>query len=78
MAGTSATPMPQRDGGVHGAAHILLVVGAEILADDHGGAGGDAAEEADDGVDDGTHRAHGRQGVLADKVAHYDRIHGVV
>ena len=61
-----------------GQPEILVVPGAEILGDDHAGAGGETHEKAHQGVDGGTGGAHGGQRLLADEVAHHDGVHGVV
>ena len=50
----------------------LAVFGAEKLADDNAGAGGEAGEEADQHVDDRGDRPDGGEGFGRDKVADDD------
>lgn len=52
--------------------------GTVVLADDHTGTGGQAHEEANEHVHNGTHRAHGGECLVADIVAHHPGIHHVV
>ena len=68
----------QHDGGMDSLAQLFPVFRPVILGDDHRSPGGQTAEKADQGVDDGAGAAHGGQGLLAHKVSHDERIHGVI
>ena len=63
---------------MNGFFHIFGAVCAVILADDHACAGGKTNEKADEHIDDGTHRAHGGKGLVADIFAHHPGVHHVV
>ena len=65
-------------GGVDGAAHILVALGTVVLADDDTGTGGQTHKEADEHVHDGADGAHGGVGLVADIAAHHPGVHHVV
>ena len=61
------------------AAELLVVPRAEVLGNDHGGAGAEAGEEADDQIrDDGGTAAHRRQRRRPETAAHHDGVHCVI
>ena len=61
-----------------GLLHLIVALGAVILADDHARAAGQPQKEADKRVDDGRDGAHGGKRLVADIVAHHPGVHHVV
>ena len=68
----------QENGGVYRLMYLFRPVRTVILADDHAGAAGHSQKEADEGVDNGPHGAHGGERLIADEIAHHPGVHHVV
>ena len=68
----------QQNGGVYGLTELFKVFRAEVLGDDHGGAGGQADEHAHQRVDDRTGTADGGQRLFPHVVSDYDGVDGIV
>ena len=68
----------QGQGGVDSPLQVLLVLGAVKAGDEHTGAQGHAVDEADEQQDQAGGGADRSQGLLADELAHNQRVHCVV
>ena len=66
-------------GGMHRAAYVVFIPGAEILGDNHRGARGQAHKEAHDQVNQiARSAAHCGQRLFAHIIAHHDGVHRVI
>ena len=68
----------ERHRGMDGPAEIPRIIGAEILGYDHAGAGGNAAEEANQHKNQAAGRTDSRQRTAPQEISHDQRIHRIV
>ena len=68
----------QHDGSMYGILNFFVILVAVILADNNAGTGGEAHEKANEHVDDGANGSYRREGLVADIIAHYPGVHGIV
>ena len=66
------------EGGIDGLLHFIVLVGAEIAADDYGGAYATADGDADEDGGQGVGGTYGGQGLLADVAADDGGVYGVI
>ena len=57
---------------------LVQLFGTVVLADDHTGAGGQAHEETDEHIDNGSYRSYGGVSLVADIIADDPGVDGVV